>query len=801
MKKEKNEHIFREPPRRINTDINVGLTAEQVAGRKAEGYDNKPVESPSKSVKEIFTGNIFTGFNLLFAILSALLIAVGSYRDLTFMPIIIANTLIGIFQELRSKSVLDKLTMLNAPVTTVLRDGREISVPSKDLVLDDIAVFRAGNQISADAIVVSGNVSVNESLLTGESDEILKKPGDKLMSGSFIVSGSCRARLEKVGSESYISQLTLQAKKAKKGEQSEMIRSLSRIVTTAGIIIVPIGAIMFVQQYHISSDIKASVQSMVASVIGMIPEGLFLIASATLAVSAMRLAFEKVLVHDMKCIETLARVNVLCVDKTGTITENYMAVSSVIPAGMQYSQEMINGILSDFAAAQAADNETMRAVKNYFKRPSGMIPVAHTGFSSEFKYSSVTFENGAYILGAPDFILGERYAEFREIIESNGRKGYRVLAFVKYNGYPDGKALNGAVMPICFVIISNPIRKDAPDTFRYFAEQGVDIKVISGDNPVTVSEVAKQAGIIHAADYIDASTLTTDESINDAIMRYSVFGRVTPDQKRKFVKALKKNGKTVAMTGDGVNDILALKDADCSVAMASGSDAACQASQLVLLESDFSKMPDVVLEGRKVVNNLERSGSLFLVKNIYSLILSVLTICFGIAYPLKPSQISLISLFTIGIPALVLSQMPNKELIKGRFIKNILFKALPAGITDTIIVAAMMYFGRVFGVSQAEIATSSTILLGIVGLMIVFQISKPNDVYKMWLWVVCAVGLVFSMVFVSDFFDISAMSPRCVLLCITFSIIAEPFMRYLTMGMNVLQRLFVKEHMPQTTKK
>lgn len=793
MKKEKSEPVVKPSFERIDTDINIGLTSEQAAKRKADGYDNKPVESPSKSVKEICAGNIFTGFNFLFAALSVLLIAVGSYRDLTFMPIIIANTLIGIFQELRSKSVLDKLTMLNAPVATVIRDGCEISVQSKELVLDDIAVFRAGNQISADAVVVSGSVSVNESLLTGESDEIVKNPGDKLMSGSFIVSGSCRAKLEKVGSESYISQLTLQAKKAKKGEQSEMIRSLSRIVTTAGIIIVPLGTVMFMQQYHITGNIKTSVQSMVASVIGMIPEGLFLIASVSLAVSAMRLAFDKVLVHDMKCIETLARVNVLCVDKTGTITENSMAVKSVVPAGNQYSEEMINSLVSDFAAAQAADNETMRAMKNYFRRPGGMLPVAHTGFSSEFKYSSVTFENSAYILGAPDFILGERYAEYRDVIESNGRKGYRVLAFVKYNGYPDGKALNGAVMPICFVILSNPIRKDAPDTFRYFAEQGVDIKVISGDNPVTVSEVAKQAGIKNAADYIDASTLTTDESINDAVMRYSVFGRVTPDQKRKFVKALKKNGKTVAMTGDGVNDILALKDADCSVAMASGSDAACQASQLVLLESDFSKMPDVVLEGRKVVNNLERSGSLFLVKNIFSLILSVLTICFGIAYPLKPSQISLISLFTIGLPALVLSQMPNKDIIRGSFIKNILLKALPAGITDTIIVAAMMYFGNVFEVTQAEIATSSTILLGIVGLMIVFQISKPMDVYKMWLWIICAVGLAFSMVFVSDFFDISAMSPRCVLLCVTFSIIAEPFMRYLTMGIDMLQRLFVKD--------
>lgn len=777
---------------RIRADVDTGLTSEQVAQRKAEGMDNKPVESPSKTTKEIIADNVFTYFNLLFAVLSALLIAVGSYRDLTFMPIIIANTLIGIVQELRSKAVLDKLTMLNAPVTTVMRDGKEVTVKSKELVLDDIAVFRAGNQISADAVVADGHVSVNESLLTGESDEITKKKGDRLMSGSYIVSGSCKARLEKVGRNSYISQLTLQAKKTKKGEQSEMIRSLNRIVKFAGVIIIPIGIFMFVQQYRLNSDIKTSIQSMVASVIGMIPEGLFLIASATLAVSAMRLALEKVLVHDMKCIEALARVNVLCVDKTGTITENTMAVTSVIPAETDLSDNEIKGILSDFAAAQSADNETMRAIKNHFMRPGGMIAVSKTGFSSEFKYSSVTFREGAYVLGAPDFILGDDYSRYSDTIESNGRKGYRVLAFGRYDGRPDGKALTGHLEPICFVILSNPIRKDAPDTFRYFAEQGVDIKVISGDNPVTVSEVAKQAGIKHAADYVDASTLTTEESINDAVMRYTVFGRVTPDQKRKFIRALKKNGKTVAMTGDGVNDVLALKDADCSVAMASGSDAACQAAQLVLLESDFSKMPDVVLEGRKVVNNLERSGSLFLVKNIFSFILSILTICFGIAYPLKPSQISLISLFTIGIPALVLSQMPNKDLIRGKFITNILLKALPAGITDTIIVAMMMYFGSIFGVSQTDIATASTILLSIVGLMIVFEISKPMDVYKMGLWVICAVGLVFCMVFVSSFFDITAMSPRCVLLCVNFSIVAEPCMRYLTLGMKQIQRLFIR---------
>ena len=789
----KNEIVVKRDPKRIYAEYDKGLTAVQVKTRKSEGFDNRPVDSPSKSVKEIIADNLFTYFNLLFLVLTLLLVSVGSYRDITFMPIIIANTLIGIVQELRSKRVLDKLTVLNAPVTTVIRDGEEMNVPSKELVLDDIAVFRAGNQISADAVVIRGSVSVNESLLTGESDEIAKGTGDILMSGSYIVSGACCARLEKVGSDSYISKLTLQAKKSRKGEQSEMIRSLNKIVKFAGIAIIPIGIILFYQSYFVSHEtIKASVQSMVAAVIGMIPEGLFLVASTTLAISAMRLAIGKVLVHDMKCIETLARVDVLCVDKTGTITENYMSVSSIIPASRDIPESTVYELISDFAAAQSYDNETMTAIKNYFNRPSGLYAVGSTGFSSEFKYSSVTFERGAFVLGAPEFVLRDTIDNYKDLIDSYSRKGYRVLAFASYSGVPDGKALTAPIVPVCFVTLSNPIRENAAETFKYFDQQGVEVKVISGDNPITVSEVAKLAEIRNADNYIDATTLTTDASIDDAVLKYTVFGRVTPEQKRKLVRALKRAGKTVAMTGDGVNDVLALKDADCSVAMASGSDAAAQASQLVLLESDFSKMPDVVAEGRKVVNNLERSGSLFLVKNIFSLVLSVLSICFGMGYPLKPSQISLISMFTIGIPALFLSQMPNKELIRGKFITNILLKALPAGITDTIIVAAMVYFGNIFNVDQTDIATASTILLSIVGLMIVFEISKPMDVYKMWLWIFCALGLICCMLFVSDFFDITAMSTKCILLCINFSIIAEPFMRYLTIIMKKLREVFIK---------
>ena len=781
-------------PDRVKADFNEGLTSAQVKERAEAGQDNKPVESPSKTVKEIVADNVLTYFNLIFVILSVLLVVVGSYRDLTFMPIIVANALIGIIQEMRSKSVLDKIKVLNAPVTTVVRDGEIKTVPSKDLVIDDIVIFKAGNQISADAIVVDGNVSVNESLLTGESDEISKKPGDTLMSGSYIVSGSCRARLERVGRESYISKLTIQAKKSRKGEQSEMIRSLNRIVKFAGVAIIPIGSILFYQSYYINHDtIRASVQSMVAAVIGMIPEGLFLLASVTLVISAMRLALSKVLVHDMKCIETLARVDVLCVDKTGTITENEMSVTAVVPASDEYDIDSIQGLISDFAAAQDSDNQTMAAIKNHFHRPAGRAALSITGFSSEFKYSSVTFERESYVLGAPEFVLKEKIEQYKEKIEEYNRKGYRVLVFGKYRGVPDGKALTSSVEPVCFIMMSNPIRENAPETFRYFAEQGVEIKVISGDNPVTVSEVAKQAGIKHAEEYVDATTLTTESAIRDAVTRYTVFGRVTPEQKRKFVRALKKAGKTVAMTGDGVNDVLALKDADCSVAMASGSDAAAQASQLVLLESDFSKMPDVVAEGRKVVNNLERSGSLFIVKNIFSLIISILFIFFGLAYPMKPAQISLISIFTIGLPAFFLSQMPNRDLIKGKFITNILLKALPAALTDVLVVCAMVYFGNIFNVAPTDIATASTILMSIVGMMIVFQICRPMDMYKMWMWILCGVGLACCMIFISKMFDITNMSNRCILLCVNFSIIAEPCLRYLTLITKKIQSFFIND--------
>lgn len=823
---------FTSPLVRVEASPEQGLTKEQVEDRIARGAVNHAVESASKSKKEIICSNIFTYFNLIFFIIAVLLIVVGSFRDLTFLPVIIANTAIGIFQELRSKKVLDELTILNAPKNTVLRDGREETVPAEELVLDDILLLKAGSQIPADATVVSGEVLVNEALITGEADQIQKKNGDTLLSGSFVASGECRARIEKVGKDSYVSQLTLEAKAMNDTELSEMIRSLDRLVKIVGFIILPIGIVLFSQQHFINgASIRDSVTSTVAAVIGMIPEGLYLLASVALAVSVMRLATQKVLVHNMKCIETLARVDVLCVDKTGTITDNTMSVKKVIPfqakempdAGgdaaadaeqtavseacgeaepetTEAEQEALELAIGDFAAAMATDNITMKAIKDYFQKRSGKRPEKVYSFSSATKYSGAVFEDASYVLGAPEFILRDQYAAYSERIEYWGRQGYRVLVFATYEGVLDGEKLTADVRPMGMILLANPIRENAKETFAYFAEQGVKIKVISGDNPITVSEVAKEAGIEDAEDYVDASTLTDEKALFAAAERYTVFGRVTPDQKRQLVSAMKDRGHTVAMTGDGVNDVLALKDADCSIAMASGSDAASQVAQLVLLESDFSKMPSVVAEGRRVVNNIERTASLFLVKNIFSLFLSIFSIILMVNYPLEPSQISLISMFTIGIPAFVMSLERNTDQIKGHFLSNVLFKALPGGLTDFLVVSSLYMFCMEFQVSETDVSTSCTIILAIVGLMILYQIASPMTKYHWILWFGMATGLLYCMIFVSRIFAITSVSKQSMMLLIVFAIVTEPTFRYLSILIRKLSEWYTQHRLRQAEK-
>ncbi len=766
---------------RYHPDISVGLTREQVEERIRGELRNVAVKPQGKTVGSIIKSNLFTYFNLVFAILTGLLVAAESYRSLTFLPVVIANMLIGIVQEIRAKKVLDELTMLNAPKALVIRDGKQEEINAEELVLDDIVLFRAGDQICADAVVQQGTAAVNESLLTGEADELRKEPGDVLMSGSFLVSGACYARLDKVGADSYISRLTLEAKAIDRKQRSEMLRVLDKLVGVMGILIVPIGILLFVQQYVFAgASFQSSIVSMVAAVIGMIPEGLYLLASVALVVSVIRLASRKVLVHDMKCIEALARADVLCVDKTGTITENEMQVSAVVPLpGFDPSQgHGLKACIAAFVAAMPEGNVTMQALKRYFKTPTEKKALSVVPFSSTYKYSAVTFEEGAYVLGAPEFVLREDYEVHRPLVESYSADGYRVVVFGKYDGTPDGEALTEKVIPMGLILLENPIRRDAPETFKFFAQQGVTVKVISGDNPLTVSQIALEAGIAGAERFVDASTLTSEEALQEAAVSYTVFGRVSPEQKRQLVHALQAAGHTVGMTGDGVNDVLALKDADCSIAMASGCDAAAQVSQLVLLESDFSAMPSVVAEGRRVVNNIQRSASLFLVKNIFSFLMAVFSACFSINYPLEPSQMSLISMFTIGIPGFFLALQPNSDPIRGKFLSNVLEKALPAGLTDFLVVGALVVFGQVFGVDEADISTACTMLLAIVGFMILYHIGKPMNELRGTVLAGCILGLLSCSIWLGDIFGMEHMSLQCVLLFGVFAIVTEPVLRY-----------------------
>ena len=767
---------------RIAADPQSGLSAEQVKRRFAQGENNYKVESSTLSVPEIVRSNVCTYFNLVFAVIAVLLAIVGAWSDMLFLPIIVANTCIGIIQEVHSKKVLDKLSILNAPHAVVIRDGKRQEIPADQLVLDDIVEFSAGSQIPADAKVVSGELQVNESLITGESDEIEKREGDSLLSGSFVVSGKACARLEKVGKDSYISKLTLQATKSKKGEQSEMIRSLNYLIMVMGIIIIPIGIALFVQSFiYNEGTFHDSITGMVAAIIGMIPEGLYLLTSVALAVSSVRLAQKKVLIHDMKCIETLARVNVLYVDKTGTITEPGMHVYdfSVLDGTDQLE---ISQLLADFVAAQEKDNATMEALKAHFSNGSGMRAREVYSFSSETKYSGAVMNDGkSYVIGAPEFVLRGQFAQYQEQIATYSSKGYRVLVFAQYEGTLDRKPLTEPVLPLCFVMLANPIRKGAKETFTYFAENDVDIKVISGDNPLTVSVIAAEAGIVGAERFVDASTLKEKEDYYRAVEEYTVFGRVTPSQKRMLVQALKEHKKTVAMTGDGVNDVLALKDADCSVAMASGSEAASNVAQLVLLDSDFSRMPSVVAEGRRVVNNIERTAALYIVKNIFSMLLAIFSVILMLDYPLEPSQVSLISMFTIGIPSFVLALEPNKELIRGHFLTNVLVRALPAGLTDFIVVSGLVIFCREFQVDLDCLSTSCTILVAIVGFMILHRIARPMNTGHIVMLVGVIAGWILCMLFGGSFFGITGISKQCEMLMVIFAIITEPVLRYLSL--------------------
>lgn len=740
----------------LQTDIYQGLSKNEVRKRNLEGLSNISTHKPSKTIKQIVFSNIFTYFNLIFITFAVLLCLVKSYTDVTFMPIVIWNTIIGIVQEIRAKKVLDKINVVNAPKTKVIRDGQEITVDSWTLVRGDMCVFSAGNQICADSVIRTGTVRVNESLLTGESDDVIKEAGDLLLSGSFIVSGKCRAVLTAVGDEAYASKINAEAKATRKKTKTNMIDSLNRMVTLIGVIIVPLGLIMYIRAaYFLNYSVKESVVSTVASLVGMIPEGLYLLASITLVVSIMRLAKQKVLIHEMNCVETLARVNVLCVDKTGTITNPEMSVSKVVFLNEE-DKDVTAKDIRRAAASMEEDNETMRAIQQEFlpadsdERTDIVCP-----FSSANKYSAASFKDGTLVFGAAEYVLVSDYPIYEERIKELTKDGKRLLVFGYTDEILEGKKLTKPIIPRAFILLENEIRENAFETFSYFKEQDVDIKVISGDNPQTASRVAIKAGIENADKYIDATSLTSYKELKKAVGEYTVFGRVIPEQKKMIIKALKETGKTVAMTGDGVNDVLALKEADCSIAVASGSEAAANAAQIVLLDSDFSRMPAVVAEGRRVVNNIQRSASLFLVKNIFSILLTIFTLFAANLYPLYPTQLSLLGAFTIGIPSFFLALQPNKSLIRGQFLINVIVNALPSGITDFIIVVLIVIFGNATGMSHANISTMAILAMIAVGIGTLIRVSYPMNKFRLGLCIAMIIGITASIIVAPNLFKIA----------------------------------------------
>lgn len=722
---------------RYTVNISTGLTNEQIQERISENLINYDTAPPTKSIKRILYENFFTLFNILNLILGICVFSVGSYKNGLFLLIVILNTAISTIQEIRSKVVVDKLSVMASSKAHVVRDGHKEEIDIHDLVLDDILELNAGDQIATDCIILDGELEVNESFITGEPNSIRKKAGDMILSGSFVVSGKAFARVEHIAEENYASQISSGAKYIKK-VKSEIMASLNKIIKVLTFAIVPIGILFFLNQLHIDGNtFQDAVVKSVAAIIGMIPEGLVLLTSTVLAVSVVRLSKYKVLVQELYCIETLARVDTLCLDKTGTLTEGKMEVKNIVPVDVgKYDLKIALYNLSKFSLD---NNQTIEAVRNYFVENATVqgvlehncstvvpwIPDKIVPFSSKSKWSGIQFQNkGTYVMGAPEFILGENFKKYENTI-CIYQEDYRVLA-VAYSENPFiDKNLPDCLNLIGLVCISDKIKKDAAETLKYFKEQNVDIKIISGDNPITVSKIGKQVGLDNYDKYIDMSTVS-DDCLPDIVTKYTVFGRVSPNQKKLLIESLQKHGKTVAMTGDGVNDVLALKTADCSIAMANGSDASKNVSQLVLLDSNFSSMPKVVLEGRRTINNIERSASLFLVKTIYSCINAFLFLLIGEQYPFEPIQLSLIGMVTIGIPSFALALEPNKEKIHGNFLSNVISKSLPTALCVASSIFALTILNKLDIISNSVHTSLSVISTGLYGLLLLFTLARSR---------------------------------------------------------------------------
>ena len=762
----------------------TGLTDEQVNERIEQGKVNADENPNTRTYKQIVRENTLTFFNFLNLVLLILVLMVGSYKNAFFVGIIIINTLIGIAQEIRAKKTIDKLAILTAKKSIVIREGKKWTVPTEDLVLDDLVCLKTGDQVPADAKVLEGSVEVNESLLTGESDNLPKNVGDELFSGSFVTSGEACCQIIHVGKDNYAAQITSEAKEFKR-HNSELKNSLNAILKVISIIIVPLGALLFYKQYYIvENTFKASVVSMVAGVLGMIPEGLVLLTSVALTLGALVLANKKTLVQELYCIETLARVDTLCLDKTGTITEGTMCVGRVEPwsesllrnltedkeepdeGGMLQDQEIqpenaetqnpdtgsqteadqaeitdetavlqdiheIEDMMGNLMYVLKDQNATIDALRKRFPTKTSMTPEHIIPFSSDRKYSGAVFEDrGTYLMGAAQFLFPEGREEILEVCQKYAQEGLRVLTLAHSSQMAEGTELPADLEPVALLLLTDVIREEAPDTLKFFDSQEVDLKVISGDDPVTVSAIAKRAGLKNAESYVDATTLETEEDLEEAVSKYSVFGRVTPQQKKEMVQALQKQGHTVAMTGDGVNDVLALKEADCSIAMAQGSDAAKNIANVVLLDSNFASMPHIVNQGRRVVNNIRTAASMFLIKTMFSVMLSLLTIFFGNTYPFEPIQMSLISACAVGIPTFLLAQENNYDKIDHTFLRHVFLNAFPAAITISSCVFAVMLVCQNVYHSNAMLSTACVLVTGWNYMAALKTVYAPLNTYR-----------------------------------------------------------------------
>ena len=725
----------------------TGLTDEQVKERIEQGKVNADENPNTRTYKQIVRENTLTFFNFLNLVLLILVLMVGSYKNAFFVGIIIINTLIGIAQEIRAKKTIDKLAILTAKKSIVIREGKKWTVPTEDLVLDDLVCLKTGDQVPADAKVLEGSVEVNESLLTGESDNLPKNVGDELFSGSFVTSGEACCQIIHVGKDNYAAQITSEAKEFKR-HNSELKNSLNAILKVISIIIVPLGALLFYKQYYVvGNTFKDSIVSMVAGVLGMIPEGLVLLTSVALTLGALVLANKKTLVQELYCIETLARVDTLCLDKTGTITEGTMCVERVepwseasenkdtdeIPTEDEDEPDLheIENMMANLMYVLKDQNATIDALRKRFPAKSSMTLEHIIPFSSDRKYSGAVFEdNGTYLMGAAQFLFPEGREDILDVCQNYAEEGLRVLVLAHSTQMAEGTELPENLEPAALLLLTDVIREEAPDTLQFFDSQEVDLKVISGDDPVTVSAIAKRAGLKNAENYVDATTLETEEQLEEAVAKYSVFGRVTPQQKKEMVQALQKQGHTVAMTGDGVNDVLALKEADCSIAMAQGSDAAKNIANVVLLDSNFASMPHIVNQGRRVVNNIRTAASMFLIKTMFSVMLSLLTIFFGNAYPFEPIQMSLISACAVGIPTFLLAQENNYDKIDHTFLRHVFLNAFPAALTITSCVFAVMLVCQNVYHSNDMLSTACVLVTGWNYMAALKTVYAPLNTYR-----------------------------------------------------------------------